>query len=278
MTNEELCGRIRDGDSEALNALWEQMHSLFHAMALGLHKRHAKLAVSCGVERDDCRQICWFAFLDTVKAFNRKQEPGANFAAYARFHIKRHIFTLLGLRTSKRNPLNLADSIDASVITDDGRFTIADTLVDPDAEAPFREAESADVAREVLECLSALTDERRDIVRRHFWDGMTLSDIAEADGVKKRRVQHVYSDALKKLRRNERLRQIHREFYSNNSFTKHTGLQSFKDNRASSVEWYLEKLEGWLEDAGGEQYAPPAHSAQPQQIIAGAGDNFSPPR
>lgn len=251
MTNEELCGKIRGGDTTAPNALWEQTDRLFYTIARSLYTRHRERAASCGVEASDCLQVCWFAFLDTVDAYNREPEREEKFASFAGFHVRRHIFTLLGLRTSKRKPLNCANSLDASILSDEGKYNLSDTLADESAAVPFEEIVNSDVAREVLERVCSLPENKRGIIRRHFWEERTLTDIAADDGVNPKRIHNLYRDALRRLRRDNRLRQIHDEFYASANFTKHTGFQCFKDNSMSSVEWYLLKLEERLERAKG---------------------------
>jgi RNA polymerase sigma factor (sigma-70 family) len=216
-----------------------------------LYARHRERAVSCGAERSDCLQVCWFAFLDAVEAYNREQERSEKFSSFARFHVRRHIYSLLGLRTSKREPLNEADSADAPIYTDDGEYTIADTLADERAEIPFDDVANADVAREVLGRLDLLSDKMRGIMRRHFWEGRTLTEIAKADGANPKRVHNLYRDALRKLRRDDRLRQIHDEFYANANLTRHTGFKFFKETQTTSVEWHLLKLEERLGRAKG---------------------------
>ena len=242
MTNEELCGKIREGDSNALNALWEQTDRLFYAIARSVYARHFERAASCGVEYADCRQSCWFAFLDAVEAYNRKPERDEKFSSFAGYHVRRHVYALLGLRTSKREPLNGADSLDAPLQSSEGEYTIADTLADESAAVPFEDVADADIAREVLERVDTLSEQRRGIIHRRFWENMSLAEIAKADGVSPTRVHNLYRDALRKLRRDKRLQEIRDEFYANANFTKHTGFQFFKENGMSSVEWHLLKL------------------------------------
>ena len=251
MTNEELCQKIRDGDAGALNALWAQTDRLYYTIARSLYARHRERAASCGVEAADCLQVCWFAFLDTVEAYNCEREREDRFAAFAGFHVRHHIFALLGLRTARRELLNGADSIDAPIASDKGEFTLAGTLADETSAVPFEEIDNADLAREVLERVGALSDERLGIIRRHFWEGRTLTDIAKADGLNPKRVHTLYRDTLRRLRRDERLQEIHREFYANANFTRHTGFQFFKEAQMSSVEWHLLKLEERLGRARG---------------------------
>ena len=251
MTNEELCGLIRDGDTTALNMLWEQTGKLFYTIAHELYARHRERAASCGAEIADCQQVCWFAFLDAVEAYNRRAGREEQFASFVKHHVRRHIFTLLGLRTSKREPLNYADSLDAQLLADSSEITLGDTISDPSAELPFEEVELSGLADMVLERVSLLPERQQLILCRHYWYDKPFTQIAADLGLTPQSVHQIYRRALRKLRQDKLIQQIHKEFYANANFTKHTGFQFFKDNRMSSVEWQLLKLEERLERAKG---------------------------
>jgi RNA polymerase sigma factor (sigma-70 family) len=249
MTNEDLCAAVREGDNAALNTLWEQSDRLFYAIARSVYSRHRERAASCGVEYADCRQVCWFAFLDAVEAYNRAERT-KKFPSFAGYHVRRHVYALLGLRTSKREPLNGADSIDAPLQADEGEYTIADTLADESAAIPFEDVANADIAREVLERVDTLSEQRCGIIYRRFWEGETLAGIAADACVNPTRIHSLYRDALRKLRRDERIRQIYDEYYSGTSLTKHTGFTFFRETGMSSMEHHLLRLEERLEREG----------------------------
>jgi RNA polymerase sigma factor (sigma-70 family) len=251
MTNEELLQQIRNGDERHLNTLWEQTQGLFYMLSDKLYRRHKNRADSCGVERNDCRQVCWFAFLDTVAAYNRKDEQEYGFASFAKYHVQRRVYELLGLRTSKRNPLDEADSLDAPLPTDDGNITIADTVADPQSEAPFDMVDVSDAAAEVENIVAALPEKQAAVVCGRFWQDKTLAEVGAEFGISSKQMHNQYSDAIRKLRRNRRLRDIHDEYYANANLTKHVGFRFWKESGMSSVEWHLLKLEERLERAKG---------------------------
>ncbi len=252
MTNEELCEKIRNGDTTALNALWEQTDRLFYTIARSLYARHRERAVACGVEAGDCLQVCWFAFLDAVEAYNRKSEREEKFASFAGFHVRRRVYELLGYRTSKRDPLNGAVSLDAPLPgNNDENITISDTLTDPQSEVPFDTIDGSDIAEEIESIISALPTKQAAAVRGRFWQDKTLAEIGAELGLSPTQIHNQYREAIRKLRRDKRLQEIRDDYYANTTLTKHTGFQFFKENQMSSVEWHLIRLEERLERAKG---------------------------
>lgn len=254
MTNEELLRQIRngEGDDRALATLWEQTAHLLYIHSDGLYRRHKDRADSCGVERDDCRQVCWFAFLDAIKAYNAKPDTELNFSTFIKFHVRRRVYELLGYRTSKREPLNGAVSLDATLTgSEDEKITIGDTIADPSAEAPYEEIDCSDIAAEVLERVSALPPKHAAAVHGRFWQDKTLTEVGAELGLTPKQIHNQYRAAIGKLRRDERLQEIRDDYYANTTLTKHTGFRFFKENGMSSVEWHLIRLEERLERAKG---------------------------
>ena len=254
MTNEELLQQIRngEGDDHTLATLWEQVCRLFYMHSDGLYRRHKGRADSCGVERDDCRQVCWFAFLDATKAYNAKPDTELKFSTFIRYHVRRRVYELLGYRTSKREPLNGAVSLDAPLPgSEDENITVGDTVADPSAEDPYEEIDCSDVAAEVLERVSALPPKQAAAVRGRFWQDKMLTEVGAELGLTPKQIHNQYRTAIGKLRRDKRLQEIRDDYYANTTLTKHTGFRFFKENGMSSVEWHLIRLEERLERAKG---------------------------
>lgn len=254
MTNEELLQLTRngDGDEQTLETLWEQTARLFYIHSDSLYRRHKGRADSYGVARDDCRQVCWFAFLDAIKAYNAKPDTELKFNTFIKFHVRRRVYELLGYRTRKREPLNGAVSLDAPLpSSEDENITISDTIADPSAERPYEQIDGSDLAAEVEGIISALPPKQAAAVHGRFWQDKTLTEIGAELGLTPKQVHNQYRTAIGKLRRDKRLQEIRDNYYANTTLTKHTGFQFFKENQMSSVEWHLIRLEERLERAKG---------------------------
>jgi RNA polymerase sigma factor (sigma-70 family) len=224
-------------------------------LANRLYNHWQDRATACGVTQDDCCQVCWFAFLDAVEAYNKEPDRKEKFTSFIGFHVKRQIYVLLGLRTSKKEPLNSAVSLDAPS-SDDAEYdsTVADTVSDPEAERPYEEVEQSDLSDRVLERLSLLPLEQREVIRRRFWYEESFTDIATALGLTVLQVRALYIKATRKLYHDFQLQRSHREFYDNTNFTRNVGLRFFKETGSSSVEWSLIRLEELLERVRGGGY------------------------
>ena len=257
MTNEELLQQMRNGedDDRTLDTLWEQTAYLFYIHSDGLYRRHKDRADSCGVERDDCRQVCWFAFLDAIKAYNAKSDTELKFSTFIKFPVRRRVYELFGYRTSKREPLNGAVSLDAPLPGgEDENITVGDTITDPSAETPYEVIDDSDIAAEVEGIISDLPPKQAAAIRGRFWQDRTLTEVGAEMGLTPKQIHNQYRVAIHKLRRDKRLQEIHDAYYANTTFTKHTGFRFFKENGMSSVEWHLIRLEERLERAKGGDY------------------------
>ena len=200
------------------------------------------------MEAGDCLQVCWFAFLDSVEAYNRKSEREEKFASFAGFHVRRRVYELLGYRTSKREPLNGAASLDTPLPgNEDENITIGDTVADPSAEVPYEEIDGSDISAEIEEIVSALPEKQAAAVHGRFCQDKTLVEIGAELGLTPTQIHNQYREAIRKLRRDKRLQEIHDDYFANTTLTKHTGFQFFKENQMSSIEWHLIRLEERLE-------------------------------
>ena len=254
MTNEELLQQIRNGksDDRTRATLWEQTAYLFYIHSDGLYRRHKDRADSCGVERDDCRQVCWFAFLDAIKAYNAKPDTELKFSTFIKLHVRRRVYELLGYRTSKHEPLNGAVSLDAPLPgREDENITIGDTIADPSAEIPFEQIDESDIAAEVEGIISVLPPKQAAAIRGRFFQDKTLTKVGAELGLTPKQIHNQYQVAVHKLRRDKRLQEIRDDYYANTTLTKHTGFRFFKENGMSSVEWHLIRLEERLKCAKG---------------------------
>jgi RNA polymerase sigma factor (sigma-70 family) len=255
MTNEQLCYSADDGNIRDRNELWEKTGRLFKFIAHKLYVRYRDIAAAHGVELDDCLSVCWFAFLAAVRDYAKKPDRDVEFTAFANLHVKREVYKLLGLRSSAKDSLDYAASLDEPMPADDGEVTLGDTIQDPTAEAPFEEIERSDIAEYVLQRVSLLPGRQCDIIRRRYWDDAPFTAIAAELGLTPKQTRNIYGKALRKLRRDEKIQEIYRNYYADANFFKCTGLTAFRESGVSSVEWHVLKMEELIARAkGGDGY------------------------
>lgn len=147
------------------------------------------------------------------------------------------------------NPLNGSTSLDTPLDdTDGGSATLGDLQEDPAAAQAFQTAEDELYTEELHaaleEALNKLTAKQADVVRRHYFGGKCLSEIAREDNTTRNAPYNHEQAAFLALRRNPALVRWHDDIISTKAWTG-TGWNAW--NRYGSVEErvteYIEKKE-----------------------------------
>jgi DNA-directed RNA polymerase specialized sigma24 family protein len=121
----------------------------------------------------------------------------------------------VGLRTSRRNPLDRAGSLDAPAGDDESEATVLDLVADPESAAPF-EAADDDICRPELRAaldaaIGRLPGDRAVAIRGRYFDNRSAADIAAELGVDPLRVYGLERAALRDLSRERALRRLVRQ-------------------------------------------------------------------
>lgn len=150
---------------------------------------------------------------------------------------------------SSLHPKTAATSIDTPLDdTDGGSATLGDLQEDPAAAQAFQTAEDELYTEELHaaleEALNKLTAKQADVVRRHYFGGKCLSEIAREDNTTRNAPYNHEQAAFLALRRNPALARWHDDILSAKAWTG-TGWNAW--NRYGSVEErvteYIEKKE-----------------------------------
>ena len=95
-------------------------------------------------------------------------------------------------------------SLDAPINAEEGRSFLGDMIADASAEEPLDQVERGMHQEQLMELLSHLSDQERDVLARRFGlDGMerhTLAEIGRQLDVSRERVRQIELKALRKLR------------------------------------------------------------------------------
>jgi RNA polymerase sigma factor (sigma-70 family) len=237
MSNEEMAQRAQNGEKGLILALWEQNIKFFRAKSYGMFMHNRGLCASSGVELDDIFQSCFFALLDAVRAY--KAATGHKLLTYARFPLMNRFRALVGLRTTRRNPLDRAGSLDAPAGDDESDATVLDLVADPESAAPFEAADDELCRPELRAALNAaigrLPGDRAATIRWRYFEGRSAADIAAELGVEPMRVYGIEQNALRDLRRERSLLAFREELLAGMAYN-HIGLRRFKETWESSVE------------------------------------------
>ena len=197
MTVEDIVKEIQSGRDDLYPELWDRTKGFITMMA----KRYLLiLHGSRAVELEDLVQSGYIALVEAVRLY----EPAeAAFLTYLRFYLRRQFRLAAGLYTERtaRDPINTAADID-SPIKDDG--IILEEII-PGNGHELEDAENIlwrEQLRAVLDqALDDLKPVEADAIRRHYYKGQTLDEIATERGVSRNLIRQRENEGMRKLRR-----------------------------------------------------------------------------
>ena len=178
MTNEELVALIQAGERDRLPELWEQVErfvaSRANRLLIAIGPDKAALA---GVEFGDLYNSGYFALVAAADSY--KPEAGALFITWFALRLKSAFAEVCGWRTSKRDPLNSAKSMDARLKEgDEDSGAFGDFIPDPRAAQALQDVEDGiqrDYTRQaVRQALEQLPTEERLAIKAYYYEGLTV--------------------------------------------------------------------------------------------------------
>ena len=257
-TNAALAALAAAGNSFALGQLWEINKGFLHHLFWQWYSKNKAIADNAGLTLEDFDQEAFFAVQAAAKAYI--QEKGA-FTTLLYYYVqsqinkavcgehRRNITTEDGRVVAvSANPLNECSSLDIRLDeSDEGSSTKGETIEDPAATQAFQTAED-DLYTEELhnaleEALSQLAAKQADVVRRHYFEGKAISEIAREDGTTRNAAQNREQAAFAALRRNPKLQRWRDEIISTRAWSG-TGFGAW-NHRGSVEERTVEYLEAW---------------------------------
>lgn len=257
-TNAALAALAAAGNSFALGQLWEINKGFLHRLFWQWYSKNKAAADNAGLTLEDFDQEAFFAVQAAAKAYI--PEKGA-FTTLLYYYVqsqinkavcgehRRNITTEDGRVVAvSANPLNECSSLDIRLDeSDEGSSTKGETIEDPAAAQAFQTAED-DLYTEELhnaleEALSQLATKQADVVRRHYFEGKAISEIAREDGTTRNAAQNREQAAFAALRRNPKLQRWRDEIISTRAWSG-TGFGAW-NHRGSVEERTVEYLEAW---------------------------------
>ena len=245
MTNEELAAMIQDGHTELYADLWEQVYRLVCWKA----ERYSHLLQENGWRMDpedftaDLIQAGYFAVVDAVKYF--EPNAGIKFNTYLGKTLKNAFREAVGIRSSKRDALEFAVSLDAPVL-DDGDTALMDFVdsrpYDGDDMVKVEESVFLWELRDALnKALSTLNPKESDIIKKYYFHGASYADQAELHGVSRQYITCLADIAMEKLRNDQKIMRDLAGFMPNYGYDpyKYTGYTSWSNSALSVQERFL---------------------------------------
>lgn len=177
MTNEELVALIQAGERDRLPELWDQVERFVASRANRLLVAMGDRAAVHGLEYGDLYNSGYFALVDAVERYDPVQ--GMQFIGLFALRLKSAFAEAGGWRTSKRDPLNSAKSMDARLKEDDeGSGAFGDFIPDPRAAQALQDVEDGiqrDYTRQaVRQALEQLPTEERLAIKARYYEGQTV--------------------------------------------------------------------------------------------------------
>lgn len=191
-TNEELVVAIQSGEREKLKLLWSQVERFVRKQ---VYRRHCMLGDFGGATMDDLYQSGYLALVAAVDTYD--PERGMSFIGWLRVALKTSFAEAGGYRSSRKNPLDCAESLDEPFSGDGGDGgTLAHVIATP--ENPIADVEEKVYNEQLRAALDAalrqLPVHEEAVIRARYYQGRTLREIGP-------RAHNLEKQALDRLRR-----------------------------------------------------------------------------
>lgn len=215
MTNEKLAALAQDPDNkELVPVLWDKVKDLLYMKANRAYRQHSDMFARCGVELADIRQSCYIVFLDALKGYQPDGET--KFTSYLNYPFQTMLKELTHTRTSRKEPLNDATSLDKPIQDKDGDAdaTMVDLLPDSsidlenDVLDPLERDEEQQVVRDAV---ARLPEQQRNVIESTYFLNQAQKEIAARMGCRPQNVHRLQVQAFQTLRRSPILQRLYRE-------------------------------------------------------------------
>ena len=251
MTNEKLAVLIKNGEKEYISELWDQVYKFLYIKISEYYRLFQDRFTASGVTLEDLQQECYFIMLDMIEAY----DPGKDykFITYwdyqTRNYLWRNVIKINHQGVDNR-PLNNCFSLDIP-IREDEEETRLNLLPDEMAAEGFDDINDKIYRQQLHRALDramddSLTDRQKQVIERRYYENQTQYQIAAELGSSLGYIGQVEKKALQRLREhNERtaiLEEYRQDILSTYAY-KNIGVNSFRNDRASSVEIAVEKAD-----------------------------------
>lgn len=236
MTNEELCERIRAGETDLLAQLIEQNHGIICQTA---YRYLLSVKRQGGADLEDLVQT---AAMGMIIAVSKWDSARGSFLTLAMFHMRRELCALVGIRTSRRRIENnrIILPLDVSINPDEENgMTFSEMIADENALDPLAACVNSDIHERIRKAVNALPPTiRNSIVRAYYYGAEWTKDKDERSRV---------INGIDQLKRNKDLKRLRRELCF--SCYRHKGLAAFNTSWSSVVEDEVIRREKWREES-----------------------------
>ena len=191
---------------------------------------------------DDLIQSGYFALLGAIETYDSGK---GSFVGWLSWYLKREFAAATGGRARSRDPLDFAQSLDATTENDDGEVSLIDLI--PDVRNEYEDADRRILNEELhdaLDCaINALPPAQAEVIRAQFWRGKTLSEIAENSGEKRANIYSRRTKALRAIERSKYAAELREYLDENTDYYRGVSARAFRTSNTSPVERAVIKRE-----------------------------------
>lgn len=278
MTNEELAAQIQNGDQEAVNALWDQIKNFVVWSARKVIRPLEERGVAHGIELDDLVSVGYLTMVDALGDYDSNR---GLFLTWFSWRLKAAFYKEIGCsyRAEKVTDPETGESIikyrrvcvDPSMVAkslsspayrdpDSEDVELEDVLEDPAAAEAFEEVEDGEFLLElkkaIREALDSLPAHMSRVLRRRYYDCVTLQELAEELHQNKSGVSSLEKRALKRIRDSSAGAKLRSFFYFD--YYRGTGPSAYFKSGISVQERYI-----ILKENNEERSSAPLFSSDP---------------
>lgn len=181
MELEELAAQVKAGEPGAMLELWEAVRRFVEMKARDRARAGGRVPL------DDLIQAGFLAVLDAVEKYDPGKE-NASFLSLLSFTLRIRWAEEAGTRTTRRDALRYADSLDAPAVAgEEDSAPAADFIADDGAALAFLSVEYRDFLRYcrrmICTALCTLPEKQAAVIRRYYLEGRTLEEAAALCGL-----------------------------------------------------------------------------------------------
>lgn len=218
-TNEALALRVREGDSAATEQLWKQVRRYAYTIV----RRYGTTAT---VDFDDLMQTAYFGMLRAASIYDG-EHAFLPILSYAIRNTCRRLYS--------GHCVEAEASLDAPLGDEEG-FTLADALADESIPEVTEAIEQEELQRDVRASVDALPERQAQIIRQHYFEGMTLKQIADELNICTNRVRTIEQAGFRHLRQMPQIRLWRQPWQDERPQERNVGVGAFLRLGMSCVE------------------------------------------
>ena len=261
--NTALALLAKQGNTVALAQLWEINRPVIRRMFWKWYNHNQGIAEAAGLTLEDFEQEGYFAVVGAVEQYDPER---GSFLTILQYLVKKQIRSITCGEHCRRkttqegreiivsaNPLNDARRLEEPLpgSEEPDGMTYGDSIPDPTATQRFENVEQACYMQELRavldKALSMLSERQRTVISRRFFEGLTLKQVGQQEGVTAERVRSIEAEALRSLRYNAQLRKFYGEellarAYQGNGFSAWSRYGSTPERLAERTEELQKQL------------------------------------